>query len=163
MNWDEVFGTGDPLTPLQMAVRAFITFFIALALIRFGGMRIFGKKTAFDNIIVFMLGTLLGNGVLGTVPYMAVIAASTTMLLIHKILAWLAMKYIWVGKIVKGYRHSLYKNKELNERNMRRTHISKDDIYEGVRLEINEDTFDNVKEIYMEKTGQISVVKQEKK
>ena len=31
MNWDEIFGTGDPLTPLQMAVRAFITFFIALA------------------------------------------------------------------------------------------------------------------------------------
>jgi uncharacterized membrane protein YcaP (DUF421 family) len=72
------------------------------------------------------------------------------------------MKHVWVGKLVKGYRHSLYKNKELNERNMQRTHISKDDIYEGVRLEINTDSLDEVKEIYMEKTGQISVVKEKK-
>jgi len=145
-----------------MGVRAFITFFVALALIRLGGMRIFGKKTAFDNIIVFMMGTLLGNAVLGTVPYIAVIVACATLILIHKILAWLSMKHEWVGKIVKGYRHSLYKNKELNERNMQRTHISKDDVYEGVRLEINENTLDDVKEIYMEKTGQISVVKEKK-
>ena len=110
-----------------------------------------------------MMGTLLGNGVLGTVPYLAVIAACATMIIIHKILAWLSMKHIWVGKIVKGYRHSLYKNKELNERNMRKTHISKDDVLEGVRLAIHENSFENIKEIYMEKTGQISVVKEERK
>src|SRR5689334_9998818 len=139
MTWDEIFGTGDPLTPLQMGVRAFITFFVALALIRLGGMRIFGKKTAFDNIIVFMMGTLFGNAVLGKAPYVAVIVASAILILIHKILAWLSMKHTWIGKIVKGYRHSLYKNKEFNERSMKSTHISKDDIYEGVRVEINED------------------------
>ena len=62
MDINELFGNGQNLTALQMGVRAFIMFFIALALIRIGGMRIFGKKTAFDNILVIMLGAVLARG-----------------------------------------------------------------------------------------------------
>jgi uncharacterized membrane protein YcaP (DUF421 family) len=61
----DLFGRGEDLTALQMSVRSFIMFFIALALIRIGGMRIFGKKTAFDNILVIMLGAVLARGVVG--------------------------------------------------------------------------------------------------
>jgi uncharacterized membrane protein YcaP (DUF421 family) len=81
------------------------------------------------------------------------------MVVIHKILAFFAMKQVWVGMIVKGYRRSLYKNGEYNMKNMRITSISKDDLMEGVRLEINSDSLDEIKEVYIEKNGQISVVK----
>ena len=159
MDINELFGTGENLTPLQMAVRAFIMFFITLALIRLGGLRIFGKKTAFDNVLVIMLGAVLARGVVGASPFFSTVAASAVMVIIHKILALLAMKYIWVGKIVKGVHRSLYKNGEMNLKNMRITSISKDDLMEGIRLEINSDSLDDVKEALIEKNGQVSVIK----
>ena len=159
MNINEIFGSGENLAPLQMAARAFVMFFIALLLIRVAGMRIFGIKTAFDNILVIMLGAILSRGVVGASPFLSTIAAATAMILIHKILAWLAMKHSWVGKIVKGYRHSLYHDGEISEKNLRRTSISKDDLMEGVRLEINKNSLDEVEQIFIEKTGEISVIK----
>ena len=159
MGINELFGRGEDLTALQMAVRSFIMFFIALALIRLGGMRIFGKRTAFDNILVIMLGAILARGVVGASPFFSAVAAAAIMVVVHKILAFLAMRHVWVGMIVKGYRRSLYKNGQFNLKNMRITSISKDDLMEGVRLEINSSDLDRVEEVYIEKNGQISVVK----
>jgi uncharacterized membrane protein YcaP (DUF421 family) len=159
MNLYDLFGAGENLTPLQMAVRSFVMFFIALALIRIGGMRIFGKRTAFDNILVIMLGAILARGVVGASPFFSTVAAATIMVVIHKILALLAMKHVWVGMIVKGYRRSLFKNGKYNLKNMKITSISKDDLMEGVRLQINSDTLDDVKEAYIEKNGQLSIIK----
>ena len=160
MNINEIFGSGPVLMPWQMAARAFVMFFIALLLIRAGGMRIFGEKSAFDYVIVIMLGAILSRGITGSSPFFSTVAACAIMILIHKILGWLAMKHEWVGKIVKGYRHSLYKNGEMNYKNMQKTSISKDDLMEGVRLEINSDSLEQVQQIFIEKTGKISVVKQ---
>ena len=158
MDINELFGNGQNLTALQMGVRAFIMFFIALALIRIGGMRIFGKKTAFDNILVIMLGAVLARGVVGASPFFSTVSAAAVMVVIHKILALLAMKYIWIGKIVKGIHRSLYKNGEMNLKNMRIATISRDDLMEGVRLQIHSNNLDDVKEAYIEKNGEVSVV-----
>ena len=160
MNINEIFGSGPELMPWQMAARAFVIFFITLLLIRAGGMRIFGEKSAFDYVIVIMLGAILSRGITGSSPFFSTVAACATMILIHKILGWLAMKHVWIGKIVKGYRHSLYKNGEMNLKNMQKTSISKDDLMEGVRLGINSDSLEQVQQIFIEKTGKISVVKQ---
>ncbi len=158
MDIKELFGSGEHLTALQMSVRAFIMFFITLALIRFAGMRIFGKRTAFDNILVIMLGAILARGVVGASPFFSTVAAAAVMVVIHRVLAWLAIDHKWVGMIVKGYRRSLYKNGQFNHRNMEITAISKDDLLEGVRLQINSNKLDDVEEVYMEKNGQLSVV-----
>jgi len=159
MDINDIFGKTDDLTWLPMTIRSFIMFFVALALIRIGGMRIFGKKTAFDNILVIMLGAILARGVVGASSFLPTVAAAGIMVFIHKILALLAMKHIWVGKIVKGIHRSLYKNGEMNARNMRMTSISKDDLMEGVRLEINSNSLADVEEAIIEKNGQVSVIK----
>ena len=159
MNITELFGTGENLSPIQMAARAFIMFFIALLLIRLAGMRVFGIKTAFDNILVIMLGAILSRGVVGASPFFSTIAAAAAMIAVHKLLAWLAMKYVWVGKLVKGYRRSLYHNGVMREDNLRKTQISKDDLMEGVRREINKNTLADVEQVYIEKNGEISVVR----
>jgi uncharacterized membrane protein YcaP (DUF421 family) len=161
MNITEIFGSGEDLSPVQMAARAFVMFFIALMLIRLAGMRIFGIKTAFDNILVIMLGAILSRGVAGSSPFFSTVAAAAAMIIVHKVLAWLAMKHVWVGKIVKGYRRSLYHNGEIREENLRKTSISKDDLMEGVRLEIHKNSLDEVDQIFIEKTGEISVVKKQ--
>jgi uncharacterized membrane protein YcaP (DUF421 family) len=159
MNINEIFGTVGDVNTLQMAARAFVMFFVALLLIRIGGMRILGMKTAFDSILVIMLGAILSRGIVGASAFLSTIVASGVMILIHKVLGWLAMSHKHVGEIVKGYRHSLYKNGVINYKNLQKTSISKDDLMEGVRSEINSNSLAEVEEIFMEKTGQISVVK----
>ena len=42
---------------------------------------------------------------------------------------------------------------------MQKTLISKDDLMEGVRMEIHSDSLDQVKEATIEKDGKISIVK----
>ena len=161
MGISELFGSGEHLTALQMGARSFVMFFITLALIRIAGMRIFGKKTAFDNILVIMLGAILARGVVGASPFFSTVAAATVMVIVHKILAILAMKHVWVGKIVKGIHRSLFKDGEINWKNMRISSISKDDLMEGVRLEIHSDNLDDVKEAVIEKNGEVSVIKKQ--
>ena len=159
MDWNAIFGSGEDLDPLQMALRSFVMFFITLALIRFGGMRIFGKKTAFDTIIIIMLGAVLARGVVGASPFFSTVAAAAMMVIIHKVLALLAMRFVWVGKLVKGIHRTLYENGEMNEKSMRMVAISKDDLMESVRLQLNEKTLRRVDEIKIEKNGELSVTR----
>ena len=53
-----LFGEGKDLNSLQMVCRAVGCFFITLALIRIAGIRTFGRRTAFDNVITIMLGSI---------------------------------------------------------------------------------------------------------
>ena len=58
MTWAAVWGSGDQLDSLQMAVRAVFFFLLLLALIRIGGTRIFARMSAFDNVVVIVLGAV---------------------------------------------------------------------------------------------------------
>jgi uncharacterized membrane protein YcaP (DUF421 family) len=49
----------------------------------------------------------------------------------------------------------------MDEKTMRRVAISKDDLLESVRMQINERNLDHVDEIKMEKNGQVSVIKKQ--
>jgi uncharacterized membrane protein YcaP (DUF421 family) len=156
--YSSLWGVEDHLDIFHMCVRAFLMFFITLALIRIGGMRIFGLKTAFDSILVIMLGAVLGRGIVGASPFFSTVAAGLVMVLVHRMLSQLSRKYTWIGKIVKGEHHSLYKDGTFDERKMKLHGISKDDLEEAVRLKINTEKIQEAKEIIIEKNGEMSVI-----
>lgn len=155
---NELFGQGQDLNALQMSLRAIVIFFIALMLIRFTGMRVFGIETAFDTCIMIMLGAVLARAVIGASPFIPTIVASTVLVTIHKIIAMISVKNQTVSHLVKGIPYSLYKEGKLNDKNLRKCLLSFGDIMEEVRLKLNQNTLDNVDEIFMERTGKISVI-----
>jgi uncharacterized membrane protein YcaP (DUF421 family) len=161
MLMDELFGHGKDLNSLQMCCRAFVMFFITLALIRISGMRSFGAKSAFDSIIVIMLGAILSRAVTGASPAIPVIMAGLTTAVIHRILAMLSVNNKTLGHLIKSKEKSLYKNGKFNQRNMKISSISMGDLMEGVRLSANVDTLDDVAEIFIERNGEISVIKKQ--
>ncbi len=65
------------------------------------------------------------------------------------------------GKMIKGEEKVLYENGKLHEDNMRRAMITKKDVEEGVRLNSNLDSIEQAKKVYVERDGQVSVVKKE--
>jgi len=160
-----LFGEGGQekdLNALQMGCRAFIMFFITLVLIRIAGMRAFGQKSAFDTIIVIMLGAILSRAVTGASPFLATTAAGAALAIVHRLLAIASVFSNTVGFIIKGRKTVLFQNDKIEKKNMLLCSVSYRDLMEVVRLQLKESTMDNVKEIYMERSGKISVIKKEK-
>jgi len=160
MEWtDIVFGHGTDLNSLQMSARAILIFFITLLLLRIAGIRTFGKKSAFDNVITILLGSILSRAVVGASPFIPTTIGCLAFVLVHWLLARLSFRSDRIGRLVKGEKASLYANGQENEPNMKRAHISQKDLLEGIRLKINERSFEEVEEIFIERNGEISVIK----
>jgi len=160
MDWIQlVFGEGKDLNALQMTSRAVLLFFITLVLIRIAGIRTFGKKSAMDNVIIIMLGSILSRPVVGASAFFPTVTGCLAFVLVHRLLAWISFYSDFIGKFVKGEKACLYANGTFNKKNMRRACISDKDIKEGVRLAINEESLDHVEEIFIERNGEISVIK----
>jgi uncharacterized membrane protein YcaP (DUF421 family) len=154
-----LFGSGKDLNSLQMVCRSIVAFFLTLLLIRIAGIRTFGKKTAFDNVIVIMLGSIFSRVVVGASPFIPTTLACLAFVLVHRGLAWITVYNDTIGRWVKGEASTLYQDGRFDKQNMRSAHVSDKDIRESVRQKINEDSLDGVKQIIQERTGEISVVK----
>lgn len=159
----QLFGVGKDLNALQMSMRSLVFFFITLIFIRIGGMRAFGKKSAFDNIIVIVLGSVVARGIAGASAFGATVASSLVLVLIHRVLSWLIVKNKSIEKLIKGSHILLFHNNEIIYPNLTKAGMSKDDLFESLRMETNSETLDKVDKAYMENNGQISFILKEKK
>ncbi len=157
-----LWGQGEQLDVLQMAVRAVVMYFVTLVLIRLGGMRIFGKKSAFDTIIVIIMGAVLARVIVGASPFKGTVAAAAVMVAINRSLAWISLKSSMINRLVKGKPLLLYDAGEIKWDNMNKACLSKSDLMESLRLETLKGSLTEVAQAYMETNGRISfILKQE--
>jgi len=102
---DEIIGTSEDLAVLQMCARAVIIFALAYALLRVSGRRSFGLHSPLDNIITILLGAILSRAVVGASPFGAVIGASFTIVLLHRILSWFTTRFPRAGNLIDGKKY----------------------------------------------------------
>lgn len=155
---DTLFGHGKDLDSLQMVCRSVVAFFLTLIMIRIAGIRTFGKKTPFDNVIIIMLGSIFSRVVVGASPFIATTLACFVFVGIHRLLALISFYNDTIGGWIKGEASTLYSDGRRNQRNMRSASVSDKDLMESVRRQIHEDSFDNVRAIVQERNGEVSVV-----
>jgi uncharacterized membrane protein YcaP (DUF421 family) len=153
---EEIFGRGEQLSPVHMAVRALLMFFIALLLIRIGGLRIIGKKSGFDLVIVIMMGAVLARGIVGASPMSSTVAAATIMIVINRLLAWASIKSPLLNRIFKGSALILYQNGQIDWKNMNKACLSQSDLLTSLRLETQQENLENIKQAALETNGRIS-------
>ena len=153
-----IFGTGEHLDILQMGARSAVTFIIALILIRLGGVRVIAKRSTFDTIIIITMGSVLARGIVGASPYFPTVVAAAVMVLISRILAWMASKSTLVAGWVCGRPLLLYNNGQVLWENMKVASLSLDDLKESLRLETNSDKLDNIRQAFLETNGRISFI-----
>lgn len=154
-----LFGSGKDLTSLQMVCRSVLAFLITLALIRIAGIRTFGKRSAFDNVIVIMLGSIFSRVVVGASPFVPTTLACLAFVLVHRLFGYVSVRSDFFGRLVKGEKASLYAGDRPNQANMHKAMVSEKDLLESVRLRLNSDDLAQVREIIIERNGDISVIK----
>lgn len=154
-----IFGEGRDLTWYQMTARAAVIFIFALLLIRISGRRSFGIKTPLDNIIIILLGTILGRAVVGVSPFFPVLVSSLVIVALHRLLAAIFARSPSLSGALEGEKILLFEHKAFLQKNLNRAMLSKEDIMQGIRLAaLTEDT-DEIEKIYIERNGKISIVK----
>ena len=153
-----IFGVGKDLTVWQMCARAFVMFFISLVLIRLGGVRMFGRKSAFDDIIVITLGAILSRGVVGANTFGSTVAASAVLVCIHRLLAWACFKSKRVEEWVRGKQSVIYKDKKMYVQNLKKAGLTEIDLMESLRLEMKKESLDEIESAYIETNGRISFI-----
>ena len=154
-----LFGLSANLTILQMLARGIVVFILALIILRIAGKKTFGKQSVADNVIMIMLGALLSRAITASSPFLPVIVTSFAIVVFHRSLAWVSLHNPALASLIKSDTVSLFKAGKENMDNMNKNLISKEDLMEGVRLEINKNELTDIEEIFIERNGRVNVVK----
>jgi len=157
----EWWGTKDEISPLEISARGIAMFALLLVLLRFTGMRSFSKGSVFDNVIIILLGAVLGRGVVGGTPFFSALIGGIVLLLFHKFISRLTFYNKRAGRHIKGNPTLLYREGEFFLERMKECDITEHDIYEELRLTLHQKDMRCVNEIYMERSGKISFILQE--
>jgi uncharacterized membrane protein YcaP (DUF421 family) len=145
------------LTTWQMLFRGTLVFLITVAFVRLSGMRTFGAKTAFDAVISIMLGAILSRAIVAASPFFPTLLTGLLLATFHRLLAYFSIYNEKLGDIVKGEQRLLVKNGEIIWPNLERSNLSEQDLIGGIRKN-GVASLSEVKEAYIERSGEISVL-----
>lgn len=157
----DIHATSHDITLVAMCVRAVIVFFVALGLIQLTGTRAFGSGSAFDMVLRIILGAVLSRAVVAASPFWGTLVAGVILVLLHRLLAIAAYHNDFVGKLIKGEPTILAQHGQVLTDNLRKAEVSEKDLHEGIRDAANLDSLAEAETVRLERSGKISVVKEE--
>lgn len=152
----DLWGQPASLTVSQMAVRGAVIFWVGYSLLRIGGWRIFGKKSAFDYVILIVVGSVLSKVIIGEVAVLPAVAACLAMVLFNRLVSALCARYKWLSHKLQGRPIRLYGKGEVYWRNLRASSISYQELMQSLRLEMNTEDLNKIESAMLESSGRIS-------
>jgi uncharacterized membrane protein YcaP (DUF421 family) len=142
----------------QMFTRTLIVFFSALIFIRISGMRTFGTSSAFDVVISISLGAILGKCIMGHYPFLPGLATAGFFVCLHWLVARISSRNPFIRKLTEGDAVLIFAGGEHKLKAQKKYNITSAEIYAALH-EQNLDSFDQVKMIWLEPDGMLSIVK----
>ena len=149
------------LTFTQISLRGIIIFLITLVMVRLSSKRSLAEKTAFDAILLVILASILSRAINGTAGFFTSIGGGFVLVFLHRFFAWLACRSHAFGKLIKGCPEIIVENGKPVLAMMRRNLISQHDLEEDLRLEAKTEEFADIEVARIERSGDISFIKQE--
>ena len=153
---DALFGTGPDLTWVQECARALIVFAYGLLAVRLSGRRIFGKWSALDIVISIVIGSNLSRVMTGNAQFFGTLAATTALLVIHRLLAQLVCHFPRMSSLIEGTSVPLLRNGSLDDREVRRRSISAADLKEALHV-AGLERIEDARFVTLEPSGKIVV------
>ena len=68
--------SANDLTVAQIGLRAVVVYFALILFVRVGKKRFLGQATAFDAVLIILIGSVASRAVSGTAPFVASLAAT---------------------------------------------------------------------------------------
>jgi uncharacterized membrane protein YcaP (DUF421 family) len=102
---NSVLGLGreaTSLTFLQITLRGVLVFVATLVIVRCGDRRFLSNKTAFDAVLGFILASMLARAVNGTAAFFPTLGGAFVLVMLHRAMAYWALRSHTVGILVKG-------------------------------------------------------------
>src|SRR5438132_130368 len=125
----------EELTFVQISLRGVIVFVATLIMVRLGHKRSLSRKTAFDAVLLVILASVLSRAINGSAAFFATLGGGVILVLLHRLLAFVAYHSHWFGCLIKGEAEVIVENGEPILPIMRRNHVSIHDLEEDLRLE----------------------------
>jgi len=125
----------EQLSLLQVCLRAFVVYVVLIAYVRLGKKRFLGEATAFDAILIIVIGSLASRAISGTAPFFASLAATLILILMHWVISYLSESSSALSNLVKGHDTLLIRNGRVDRDALRHAHMSYDDLAEDLRQE----------------------------
>ncbi|WP_395744802.1 DUF421 domain-containing protein [Prosthecobacter sp.] len=158
----DLFGldrTAETLEFHQMIARAVVVFISGIVLVRIADKRSFAKKSAFDVLLILILGSIMGRSITGTERLFPTVGACFFLILLHRLMGSLACRWPRLETWVKGHTDVLAEDGRLHEQTLRRHHISGDDFAEQLRLKAMTSELPDIRLACLERSGEISFIK----
>lgn len=154
-------GQPKELTLLQLCLRAFIIFFLGLAMVRIGDRRSLAEKTGFDTLFLILIGAILARAINGSAAFLTTIGCAFFLMLVHRVFAFIAFRSHAFGKLIKGQEIKLVTDGQIDWKALRRYLVSKHDLEEDLRLSAKTEDVGDIKVARLERSGDISFIKKE--
>jgi uncharacterized membrane protein YcaP (DUF421 family) len=150
--------TASELTVVQVGLRALIVYFVLILLVRLGKKRFLGQATAFDAVLIIVIGSLSSRAVSGTAPFVASLVGTFIFIMLHWLLSYFSQGSPALSFLVKGHDTTLIRNGSVDREALRDAHMSADDLAEDLRQQ-GVDNHEEVKEARLERSGKLSVIR----
>jgi uncharacterized membrane protein YcaP (DUF421 family) len=150
---------GERLAVGAVAGRAVVLYAYGLLLVRLGKSRLMGNATALDVVVIIVLGSLLSRGINGSASVASTMVASGVLVGCHWLSTWATVRSPAIGNVIKGHARVLVDDGQVDDQALRRSHLSPEDLEEGMRINGNVEELASVHRAYKERSGQISVVR----
>ena len=146
------------LSVLQWIARAGVTFFWLLFLTRLMGQRQIGRLTLFDFVIAITIGSV-ASGALNSPrsSLVSIFITISTLAVIDIIVAYLALKFSKLRRVVQGEPRILIQNGKIDKGSLKKTRINLDDLLMGLRRNKVPNIAD-VEFAILEPNGKMSVI-----
>lgn len=148
----------DELNILQVCARAIVVYVVLIGYVRLCKKRFLGQATAFDVILLIIIGSIASRAISGTAPFVASLAGTLALILFHWLISYFAEFSPLIGFLAKGTDTVLVKNGRVNRAALKSVHMSDDDLAEDLRQHGIGDAKD-VAEARLERSGKLSVLK----
>ncbi len=159
---NDLFGLDHPAQELefrQMIPRALVVFISGIVLVRLADKRSFAKKSAFDVLLILILGSIMGRSITGSERLFPTIGACFFLILLHRLMGSLACRWPTFENWVKGHADVLVRDGQVQQQTLRRHHISDEDLAEQLRLKAMAEDTQRVRLACLERSGEISFIK----
>ncbi len=129
-----------------------------IVFVRFGKKRFLGRATAFDAILVIVIGSAAARAITGNAPFFVTLAAVFVLIGLHWAISFVTHDSPKLGALVKGNPTVLIRNGRIDRKALMKSHMSPDDLDEDLR-QAGIDDASKVKEAQLERSAQLSVIR----